>query len=557
MTCWMVFYAEPTESKLARIVVPQVLVKEVVQLCHDTLSSAHNGRARTIRTVSDRFYWKGMHRDIRDYVNRCKACRRRKQVVNKDRGLAKPFSAESKFGIVSMDLVGPLTETGDGSKYILTMMDLRTRWPEAWPLKKATSEEVADCLFEWVARFGCPQKVLSDRGSQFISETFKHLNKRLGIDKIQTAAYRPQTNGVLERFHRYLGAALAMYVAGDGTDWNKYLHGVLMAYRTTKIESLNISPFEMMYETSPRIPVDVLMADSDVDFAAREASDFFVNSRAEQCRRLRKAFRHAMELQTEIKELRAADTLNRKPFPIFEEGDWVMLRKPPAKTREHCGSLKLLPTASGPHEVLKRNSDRSYKIRKYGVDNKPTSSVVDVNANRLSLYCKHGDPVGQVDLRAKDGILKASLHLGDKRFTSFSLSAADKTILERKLQEVDAKDSVLPEQGSADWGFDIMSPQGRRAHEQKTLMEEKKRREELDAKLARRLAREHGDFDLPAAKRSRVEHAASSPSSSSSSSSASSSSSTSADGVQRRSARLRGEAPSLCSMEVCDIFQCL
>ena len=104
-----------------------------------------------------------------------------------------------------MDLVEPLPES-EGMSYLFTIIDRFTRWPKAIPLPNAQASTCATSLYHWIARFGVPVDITSDRGSQFTSSLWTQLNRLLGVDTIMTNAYHPQANGMVERLHRQLKA---------------------------------------------------------------------------------------------------------------------------------------------------------------------------------------------------------------------------------------------------------------------------------------------------------------------------------------------------------------
>ncbi|GFO45478.1 Pol polyprotein [Plakobranchus ocellatus] len=103
---------------------------------------------------------------------------------------------------------GPLPES-HGMTYLFTVIDRFTRWPEAVPLPDAQASTCATALLHhWVARFGVPEDITSDRGRQFTSALWTQLNNLLGINANTTTAYHPQANGMVERLHRQLKASL-------------------------------------------------------------------------------------------------------------------------------------------------------------------------------------------------------------------------------------------------------------------------------------------------------------------------------------------------------------
>ena len=112
-----------------------------------------------------------------------------------------------RFDVVHVDLVGPLPPSR-GFTYLLTCVDRFTRWPETVPLTTITAEAVIQAFLSgWIARFGVPSTIVTDQGRQFESQLWNNLMTLLGSKRVRTTAYHPQTNGMVERFHRQLKAA--------------------------------------------------------------------------------------------------------------------------------------------------------------------------------------------------------------------------------------------------------------------------------------------------------------------------------------------------------------
>lgn len=109
-------------------------------------------------------------------------------------------------------------------------------------------------IFEnWICRFGCPENVHTDRGRQFYSKLFKDVVKLVGAQLKQTTSFHPQSNGLVERFHRTLKASL---IAHDNQQWTKTLPIVLLGLRTVLKEDINASPAELVYGETLRLPGD-------------------------------------------------------------------------------------------------------------------------------------------------------------------------------------------------------------------------------------------------------------------------------------------------------------
>ena len=151
---------------------------------------------------------------------------------------------ESRFDIVHIDLVGPLPPS-EGFTYLLTCMDRFTRWPEAIPISAITAEVVAQAFVTgWIARFGIPSTIITDCGQQFESELWSILMRLLGTKRSRTTAYHPQSNGMVERFHRQLKASLK--AQQNPTTWMDSLPLVLLGIRTALKEDIRATAAEMI-----------------------------------------------------------------------------------------------------------------------------------------------------------------------------------------------------------------------------------------------------------------------------------------------------------------------
>ncbi|GFN87763.1 hypothetical protein PoB_001426900 [Plakobranchus ocellatus] len=113
-----------------------------------------------------------------------------------------------------IDLVGPLPPS-EGFTHLLTIIDRTSRWPEVIPLSGTSSTDCAKALIRnWISRFRVPLDITSDRGTQFSSTLWGEIANQLGVQLHRTTAYHPQSNGLVERLHRTLKAALKSRLQG-------------------------------------------------------------------------------------------------------------------------------------------------------------------------------------------------------------------------------------------------------------------------------------------------------------------------------------------------------
>ena len=115
---------------------------------------------------------------------------------------------------VCMDLVGPLPKAKGGVEYMLTYIDVATRWPEAVPLRSTTAQVIVRYLTEIFSRNGFPGVLVSDNGLHFVSRAFSSFCEKNGVHHIRTVVYSPESNGIIERFHGSLKTMLAKCMEG-------------------------------------------------------------------------------------------------------------------------------------------------------------------------------------------------------------------------------------------------------------------------------------------------------------------------------------------------------
>ena len=112
---------------------------------------------------------------------------------------------DAPFQRVAIDLIGPLSPVSNkGNRYILTVVDYATRYPEAIPLAKIDTVSVAEALLEVFSRVGFPEEILSDRGSQFTSSLVEEIGRLIRVKQLFTTPYNPRCNGLCERVNGIL-----------------------------------------------------------------------------------------------------------------------------------------------------------------------------------------------------------------------------------------------------------------------------------------------------------------------------------------------------------------
>ena len=216
---------------------------------------------QTYQTVKKNFYWPYQRIHVEQFVASCSICAGKANYVKRPKIFFKEIIGKPNYG-VQIDFVGPLPENvynGKHVKYIVTMVDTYSRYLVAVPTEGATSKDALHALLNnWVAIFGIPYRIHSDRGSHFTSYLFKNACKQLGILKTSTIGSNPTGNAKVERVH---GSVKLTLRGLDGTDWAKYLPSKVFYYNISVNRITKFSPFELFFGRLPGIPLDLLLPD--------------------------------------------------------------------------------------------------------------------------------------------------------------------------------------------------------------------------------------------------------------------------------------------------------
>jgi len=344
------------DSQEDQLIVPFLYRSAILDLAHSGMMGGHLGIGKTRDRIMDKFHWPGIAQEVARYCKSCDICQRTvdKGRVTKARLGKMPIIGEP-FARVAVDLVGPMEpRSSNGSKYILTVVDYATRYPEAIALSNIDTVTVADALLEIFSRIGIPKKILSDRGAQFTSDMMKEVYRLLSIRIITTTLYHAMCNGLVERFNGTLKKMLRRMCSEQPREWHRYLAPLLFAYREVLQKSTKFSPFELVYGHTVRGPLALLkeLWEGNVDEPeTRTAYEYVLNLRErleETCKMASSELQNAQEVAQRYYDLR---TRERK----LKVGDDVLLLLP-------TNNNKLLLQWKGPFKVVKCCNKLNYEI---------------------------------------------------------------------------------------------------------------------------------------------------------------------------------------------------
>ena len=173
-----------------RLVLPTVYRDAVIDRAHR--GCGHLGHWKTMHRIKEAYVWKSMRKDVRTQLRNCVICLTHNRHPQRE-GVGESPTASYPCQIISMELIGPLMESPNGSRYILTIIDFCTGWAEAFPLPNKTNECVWTAFANgFIARHGVPEIVLTDCGAEFTAFAFEKYLQQIGIEHRTTTPFHPQ-----------------------------------------------------------------------------------------------------------------------------------------------------------------------------------------------------------------------------------------------------------------------------------------------------------------------------------------------------------------------------
>ena len=250
---------ESTGNEFQPIVIPKCLMDQVLVTAHD--HSGHNGFPRMYASIRCLYFWVGMKKDISHHCKKCPVCA--KHNMAKVKFKKTHFKgARQPMQFISMDLIGEFhCPSEEGHRYALTVICMHTSYIFCIPLKTKTAEEVLQAYLRNVySKFGGSEKILSNNGTEFKNKLFEDVAKQLGVVyKSYTPPYRPQCNGKIEGFHKYLKSCIAKHVVNN-MEWDEFTDLAMAAYNFVPNITLKESPFFLMFSRDPYMPLNQLIS---------------------------------------------------------------------------------------------------------------------------------------------------------------------------------------------------------------------------------------------------------------------------------------------------------
>ena len=164
------------------------------------------------------------------------------------------------FDKIAIDLVTECKTSNSGNKHVLTLIDHLTSWPETFPIPDKSADTIVSTFSnQHLPVHMFPRYILSNNGTEFKNHLLDQVLRQLGIKRIFSTPYHPQSNGKFQVFHKYLKLTLKRLCEKDPSNWDKCINQVLVSYRVTPNLATAESPFFLVYGRDPNLPLHQLL----------------------------------------------------------------------------------------------------------------------------------------------------------------------------------------------------------------------------------------------------------------------------------------------------------
>ena len=344
----ILYFLDSKREGRRRCVVPKHLRRSIIEENHQGPLAGHFSGERLYKALARHWWWQNMYGDVVSHCASCPQC----AIVNSsgrvNRPPLHPIPVQRVFQIVGVDVMD-LPKTERGNKYVVVFQDFLSKWPLVFPVPDQKAQRLARLLVEEVVPFfGVPEALLSDRGTNLLSHLMQDVCKLMGIQKLNTTAYHPQCDGMVERFNRTLKTILRKHAATFGSQWDQYLPGVLWAYRNTPHESTGEKPSYLLFGVDCRTPTEAAyippssLHPTDVTEYKEELCLSLSVARELAAKNIQKA---QARYKKHYDKARGA-----KPASL-KTGEWVLVRFP---QDEQGRNRKLSRPWHGPYRVVSR-----------------------------------------------------------------------------------------------------------------------------------------------------------------------------------------------------------
>lgn len=374
----------------------------------------HFGVDRTISLLKAANHsWRGMRKHVTTYCRSCSLCQKlsytRPVVIARPIHIGGAFRPMNRVCVDTLDVVA----TVDGYSHVIAIMDSFTRWIELYPTRTLDAPEAATCLIDFIGRYGAPDELLSDNGSQYVNELIAAVLRLVGTKQVLSLAYSKEENGRIERANKEILRHLRAFIGHSKVvdDWVIKLPFVQRIMNASKHSVTGYSPSEMLFGNAVNLQNNILPPATsssshpssesssgspvgEVDISSKFFSEWVDKRNAAQA----SALQASAEIQEKLKEDHLV-SVDPQSLTAFSPGEWVLSlpRFNPLTGRRPTGD-KLSTFWEGPFRVASSDGN-TYHLYDTVQDRTIERHVTDLKRFLFDPLVTNPSTVAQIDKR--------------------------------------------------------------------------------------------------------------------------------------------------------------
>ncbi|CAA93236.1 retrotransposable element/transposon Tf2-type [Schizosaccharomyces pombe] len=325
------------------------LTRTIIKKYHEEGKLIHPGIELLTNIILRRFTWKGIRKQIQEYVQNCHTCQINKSRNHKPYGPLQPIPpSERPWESLSMDFITALPESS-GYNALFVVVDRFSKMAILVPCTKSITAEQTARMFDQrvIAYFGNPKEIIADNDHIFTSQTWKDFAHKYNFVMKFSLPYRPQTDGQTERTNQTVEKLLRCVCSTHPNTWVDHISLVQQSYNNAIHSATQMTPFEIVHRYSPALsPLELPSFSDKTDENSQETIQVFQTVKE--------------HLNTNNIKMKKYFDMKIQEIEEFQPGDLVMVKR--TKTGFLHKSNKLAPSFAGPFYVLQKSGPNNYEL---------------------------------------------------------------------------------------------------------------------------------------------------------------------------------------------------
>ena len=356
--CYKKFLNKAQKFKLIPII-PIAMQEETIKLVHRSTLSPHPGEEKTLEALRESAYWPKMRQSVINYVRNCEECFLFNLKFKKKNRFPMQVFPQASFPlqVVHYDIVGPITDHNNRKSYILVFVDRFSKFIYAETMNRQQETDVLSAFSRFAMTYGIPHTLVSDNGANVHgSKLLQSFFATIDMKKVAISPYRPNVNGLCERYNGVIVKCLRKLIAARVKNWKAMLPFVVYGLNSIKNDTTGYTPAYLFLGRNFRTPYQIVNGiEMGTEQTPGQYAWFNQYALADAFRTVQEVAKKRIEQSKRQYDGHGTNVVTFKPLDI------VFIHFPQLKTDERPFA-KFRAYFRGPYIVLSTSSEFTLKV---------------------------------------------------------------------------------------------------------------------------------------------------------------------------------------------------